>query len=233
VGLYVNYRHTFKPAAIDFAIGESRGGALILQPETSRSVEGGIKGRFFDRRVETEASGFLMNFNNLVTAISIGGLPALINAGKQRFQGFESGVSVFLPNNLMARGTYSFHDAKFRDFVHDFGGVPTQLAGKRLEMSAQHLAAFGISYTPPRGFLAGLDFYYTGSRFLNKRNTALTKGFPDVGIMAGYHTRRWELRVDARNLGDRRDPVAESELGDAQFYFLPARRVDASFTVHF
>ena len=233
VGLYVNYRDTFKPAAIDFGIGESRGGALILQPETSRSVEGGLKGRFFDRRVEAEASGFLMNFNNRVTPISIGGVPALINAGTQRFQGFESGVAVFLPRNVMARGTYSFHDAKFRDFVQDFGGVPTQLAGKRLEMSARHLAAFGISYTPIHGFLAGLDFYYTGSRFLNRRNTALAEGFPDVGISAGYRTRRWELRVDARNLGDRRDPVSESELGDAQYYLLPARRVDASLTVHF
>ncbi|HXN21428.1 MAG TPA: TonB-dependent receptor [Candidatus Dormibacteraeota bacterium] len=233
VGLYVNYRDTFKPAAIDFGIGESRGGALILQPETSRSVEGGIKGRFFERRVETEASGFLMNFHNLVTATSIGGVPALINAGKQRFQGFEAGGSVFLPNNFMARGTYSFHDAKFRDFMQDFGGVPTQLAGKRLEMSARHLAALAISYTPPRGVLAGFDVYYTGRRFLNRRNTALAEGFPDVGITAGYRARRWELRVDARNLGNRRDPVAESELGDAQYYLLPARRVDASFTAHF
>src|SRR5204863_7838543 len=42
VRLYANYRDTFKPAAIDFGIGESEGGELLLQPETSRSVEGGI-----------------------------------------------------------------------------------------------------------------------------------------------------------------------------------------------
>src|SRR5205085_9885858 len=80
VGLYANYRDTFKPAAIDFGIGESLGGELILEPETSRSVEGGIKSRFLDRRVEVEASGFLMDFKNLVTATSLGGVPALINA---------------------------------------------------------------------------------------------------------------------------------------------------------
>jgi iron complex outermembrane recepter protein len=233
VGLYVNYRDTFKPAAIDFGIGESEGGELILEPETSRSVEGGIKGRFLGGRVDAEASGFLMNFNNLVTATSVGGLPALINSGTQRMQGFESGVSVFLPSNLLARATYSFHDATFRDFVQDFDGTPTQLAGKRLEMSARHLASFGVNYVPLRGFLGGVEVNYTGSRFLNKRNTALASGFATVGASAGYRTSRWELRVNGRNLSDNRDPVSESELGEGQYYVMPSRRVDASLTLHF
>ncbi len=231
VGLYVNYRDTYKPAAIDFGI-ETFNNRLILEPEGSRSVEGGIKGRFFDRRVQVEASGFLMNFKNLVTAVSVGGLPALINAGTERFQGFESGVSLFMSHDFMARATYSFHDARFRDFVQDFGGVPTQLAGNRLEMSARHLAAFGITYAPSRGFLAGLDLNYTGSHFLNKRNTAPAEGYATVGIVVGYRMPYWEFRVDARNLGDRRDPVAESELGDAQYYLMTSRRVEASFIVH-
>jgi len=233
VRLYVNYRDTFKPAAIDFGIGESEGGELLLKPETSRSVEGGIKGRFWNGRVEAEASGFLMDFKNLVTATVVGGLPALINAGKERFKGFEAGTALFLRSDLFARATYSFHDARFTDSVQAFDGVPTQLAGKRLEMSARHLVAFGVTYIPTRGFLGGVEVNYTGSRFLNKRNTALAEGFATVGVSAGYRTPRWELRVDARNLGDRRDPVADSELGDAQFYLMSNRRVDATFRVHF
>ena len=39
------------------------------------------------------------------------------------------------------------------------------------------------------------------------------------------------LQVDGRNLTDERPAVAESELGDAQYYRLPARRVDVAFTV--
>lgn len=235
VRLFVNYRDTFKPAAIDFAIGESEGegGELILKPETSRSVDGGIKGRFFDRRVEAEATGFFMDFSNLVTATTVDGLPALINAGTQQFKGFESGLGLFFRNDLIARATYSFHDARFTNFIQDFDGVPTQLAGKRLEMSARHLAAFGVTYAPARGFLGGIEVNYTGSRFLNKRNTALAEGFAAVGLSAGYRTSNWEFRVAARNLEDRRDPVAESELGEAQFYLLPSRRVNASFRVHF
>ena len=237
VRLFVNYRDTFKPAAIDFGIGEDEGGAggeLILKPETARSVEGGLKGRFLRRRLELEASGFLMNFENLVVATDVGGVPGLTNSGSQRFQGFEAEGTYLFPKNLMVRASYSFHDAHFTDFVQDFndGNGPTQLAGKRIEMSARNLASAGVLYSPAHGLFGGVVVNYTGSRFLDKRNTALAPGFADVGITAGYRTRRWELRVDAHNLADRREPVSESELGDAQYYLLPARRAVATFKWH-
>jgi len=44
----------------------------------------------------------------------------------------------------------------------------------------------------------------------------------------GYHLARWEVRIDGRNLTDRRDPISESELGDAQYYRLPSRRFDVT-----
>jgi iron complex outermembrane receptor protein len=231
--LYVNYRDTFKPAAIDFGIGEGFAGRLILEPETSRSVEGGLKGQWWDRRIETEVSGFLMNLENLVTPVDIGGTPGLINAGRQRFQGLESGLSFFLPRNVLAKASYSYHDAHFTDFVQDFGGVPTQLAGKRLELSAHHLASFGLWYLPLRGFTGGFSVQYRGGVYLNKRNTAPAEGFATVDAGAGYRTPRWELRVDAHNLGDRRDPVSESELGDAQYYLMTGRHADATLRIHF
>jgi outer membrane receptor protein involved in Fe transport len=234
LGLYVNYRDTFKPAAIDFGIGEAppAGESTILKPETSRSVEGGFKGRFWNRRVEWEASGFFMDFANLVVPTETGGLT---NAGDEHFKGFETGASVFFPHDLMARANYTYHDARFVDFVFDFndGNGLTQLAGNRLEMSANHLASASLFYTPLRGFLGGVSMNYTGGRFLNKRNSAPAEGFTTVDLSAGYRTPRWELRVDARNLGDRRDPVAESEFGDAQYYLMNSRRVEGSFSVHF
>lgn len=241
VSLYVNYRDTFKPAAIDFGIGESDEGdagdeSSILKPETSRSVEGGLKGRLFERRMEWEASGFLMNFSNLVVATDVGGLPALTNAGEEQFKGFETGVSLFLPHDLIARANYSFHDATFTHFsqlAEDGGGDIEVFDGKRLEMSARHLAAVSLFYAPTHGFLGGVSMNYTGSRFLDRDNTLLAEGFPTVDLSAGYRTPRWEIRLDARNLGDRRDPVAESELGPDQYYLMTARRVSGSFSVHF
>jgi len=239
VRFYANYRDTFKPAAIDFGIGEGEEeggggeGSGILKPETSRSVEGGIKGQFLDRRVEWEASGFYMDFSNLVVATMVGALPALENAGSEHFNGFEGGATVYLAHNVLARGTYSYHDARFHDFVDIIDGEPKQLAGNRLEVSAHHLASGSVFYVPERGVMGGVSINFTGSRFLDRDNASLAPGFTTVDLSVGYRRPRWELRVDARNVGDQRDPVAASELGEGSYYLMTGRRVESSFSVHF
>jgi len=241
VRFYANYRDTFKPAAIDFGIGEGdeeegggeEEGSGILKPETSRSIEGGIKGQFLDRRVEWEASGFYMDFTNLVVATEVDGLPALENAGSEHFKGFEGGASVYLGHNVVARGSYSYHDARFNNFVDIIDGEPKQLAGNRLEVSAHNLASGSVFYLPQHGMMGGVSINYTGSRFLDRDNASLAPGFASVDLSIGYRKPRWELRVDARNIADRRDAVAASELGEGSFYLMTSRRVESSFSFHF
>jgi outer membrane receptor protein involved in Fe transport len=228
--LFADYRNTFKPAAFDFSLAENEG---VLDPETANSIEGGVKLRGAAGRLDIEASGFRMNFRNLVTATVVNGLPALINSGETRFQGFELAANARGPHNTSGRATYSFHDGTFVDFVQAFDGVPTQLGGKRFEMSARHLFSAGVIVAPDNGVVADLIVKYTGDRFLNKRNTALAEPFTTVDVGIGYRFGQYEIRVDGRNLSDRRDPVAESELGDAQYYRLFARALKASVGVRF
>lgn len=233
VRLFASYRGTFKPAAIDFGLEEGEGEEGILAPETSDSVEAGVRVRALDGRLGLDASAFLMDFHNLVISQAINGLPALVNAGSERFKGLEASASLRLRRDWSARVTYSLHDARFRDFLTEFDGEPAQLAGKRLEMSARHLAAAGLVHAPAHGLLAMAELQRVGSRFLNKRNTALAPAYTAVSGALGWRWGRWEARVDGSNLTDERPPVAESELGDAQYYRLPARRIEASASVRF
>ncbi len=230
VRLFANYRNTFKPAAFDFSLAENEG---VLDPETSRSYEGGVKLRAMDGRVDFEASAFRMDFENLVTSTIVNNLPALINAGKTRFKGIELATELRLPFATYARATYSFHDGKFVDFVQDFGGVPTQLAGNRFEMSARHLASAGVTFAPERGFVAHAAVNYTGDRYLNMRNTALAPAFSTIDAGIGYRAGRAEFRLDGRNLTDRRDAVSESEFGDAQYYRMPARTIQTGVVLSY
>ncbi len=230
VRVFANYRDTFKPAAFDFGLAENEG---ILEPETSRSYESGIKLRALDGVMDLEASVFRMNFENLVTATIVNNQPALINAGTTRFQGVEVASDVRLSRALTARGTYSFHDGKFVNFVQDFGDVPTQLGGKRFEMSARHLASAGLTFAPELGVIVYGSVNYSGDRYLNKRNTALASAFATVDAGLGYRLGEMELRLDGRNLSDRRDPVAESEFGDAQYYRMTARTVRAGIALRY
>jgi iron complex outermembrane receptor protein len=223
--LFASYKNTFKPAAFDFSLAENED---VLDPETSQSIEGGLKFRGLKGRFDLEASAFRMDLENMVIATEVNGVPALENAGKTRFRGVELAADYRLPHAILARATYSYHDSRFVDFVQEFDGVPTQLAGNRIEMVPRQLMSAGLSYSPEKGFIANANVNYTGDRYLNKRNTALAEAYLTVDAGIGYRTGRLEVRMDGRNLSDRRDPVSESEFGDAQYYLMPARTVRIS-----
>jgi len=174
-----------------------------------------------------------MDFDNLVIARSEGGLPALANAGQARFQGVElSGVWTVAPR-WTARGNVALHDARFRDYETAFDGVPARIDGNRLEMSPRELASLALTFSPPHGVFASAESHYVGRRYLNKRNTAEAGAYTTVAALVGWRAERYELRLSGRNLTDRRDPVSESELGDAQYYRLPARQVDLTAVLRF
>ncbi|MEP6511602.1 MAG: TonB-dependent receptor [Dokdonella sp.] len=217
---YANYRNTFKPAVKDFGPEPEFD---ILKPEAAKSAEIGVKGHHLDGRFEWDLSLFRMDFRNLVVHQDVDGLPGLANGGNERFKGAEAEARWNLADGLSVVGTYAYHDARFRDYVQDFDGTPTQLAGKLLELSPQHIASVGLMYASAQGFRAHAVADYVGKRWLNKRNTAIADGYATFDAGVGYAWDRWELRADGYNLSDRRDPVAESELGDAQYYRLPAR----------
>jgi outer membrane receptor protein involved in Fe transport len=228
--VFANWRNTFKPSAVDFGLDSE---PEILKPETSNSFEGGLKTELLGRALRLELAGFLMDFENLVIAQSVGGLPALTNAGSTRLEGVELSAIWQVVPHLFARGAYSYHDARFRDYLTEFDGLPTQLAGKRLEMSPHHLAALALSWSPERGVFASAEMSFVGGRFLNQRNTAFAGDYATLAATVGYRKDRFEVRVSGRNLTDRRDPVSESELGDAQYYRLFPRRFDAVASMRF
>lgn len=231
VWLFADYRDTFKPAAIDF--GPEAEAVDILKPETATSTEGGLKGRMAGGRFEWQASVFRMDFTNLVTSVVVDGRPALVNSGEERFKGYELEAGYRFNDALRLQATYAHHDSKFVDFVQLFDGVPTQLAGKRLEMAPQELASLGLSYFPESGLNAWATWNLVGERYLNKRNTALAPSFDTYSAGIGYRLDSWRIAVVGENLTDERDPVAESELGDAQYYRQTARSYELRVTFDF
>ena len=218
--VFGGYRRTFKPAVVDFG---PEAEAEILKPESANTWELGLRGGMLDGHLDWELSLFRMDFENLVVTQDIGGSPGLINAGAERFDGAELEIDWRPMQNVEVSGTYAWHDARFGDYVQLFGTTPTQLRDKVLEMSPQHVASLGVTYAPVEGLHAYLTGAFIGSRFLNKRNTAPVDGYTTVDAGIGYRFKYWDVSLDATNLTDRRDPVAESELGDAQYYLLPAR----------
>ena len=218
--VYADVRNTAKPAAIDFG---PEAEAEILLPESAASAELGARGRLFAGRLDWDLSAFWMDFDNLVVAQTVDGAPGLVNAGSERFKGAELEAGFALTPDLHLAGHYAYHDARFRDYEQLFGSTLTQLSGRRLEMSPQQLGGIGLVYAPERGLQASLVANTVGDRYLNKRNTALADNYTLVDASIGWRFPQCELRLSGWNLDDRRDPVAESELGESQYYRLPGR----------
>lgn len=225
--LFADYRDTFKPAAIDFG---PEAEADLLKPETSTSIEAGLKGSHLGGKVSWQLSAFQMDFENLVVSQIVNGLPGLINAGTERFKGIDLELDWRLAPGWIWELGAAQHDAKFRRFTQLFDGVPFVLDGKRLEMSAEELASTALVYAPAKGLGGRVEYSYVGDRFLNKRNTALAPSYDTWAAALTYGCSLGVLRLEGTNLGDARDPVAESELGDAQYYRLPARAYRLSWT---
>jgi outer membrane receptor protein involved in Fe transport len=231
VHAYASWQNTYKPSAVDFGLDSE---PEILKPETSNSYEAGLKADLMGNALRLELSGFLMDFNNLVIAQSIDGLPALTNAGQSRLKGIELSLDWRIRPKLVAQASYSYHDARFTHFVTlDDEGEPLDLAGHRLETSPHNLAAFSLSWSPENGIFASGQLSYVGSRFLDQENTLLFGEYATLGALVGYRHGRYEVRGMGRNLTDRRDGVSTSELGEGQAYRLFPRRFDVTLSVRF
>jgi outer membrane receptor protein involved in Fe transport len=227
VSLYANYRNTYKPAAIDFG---PEAESEILEPETAVSYEVGMKSNLLDGHLDFDLSLFDMHFDNLVVTQSIDGRPGLTNAGEEHFKGAELEARYHISTDLLLAGNYAWHDARFGDYEQLFGDTLTQLDGKRLEMSPEDLAALGLVYSPADGLHGAVVWNYIGSRYLTKRNTAVAESYRTWDASLGYRLEHWDFTLTGFNLSDERPPVAESELGESQYYRLPARSIEAFVT---
>ena len=230
VALFADYRNTFKPAAIDFG---PEAEADILDPETSSSVEVGTKTRWLGGHLGADVSFFYMDMNNLVVPQSENGVPGLANAGTLYMKGGEVEVDWHAAEAATIYASYAHHELTFGDYVRDFDGVPTQLRGNTQELAPENTGSLGFLYAPSHGWVFAANYAYTGSRFLNKRNTSKVGSFEVVDASVAYRFDHWELRLSGYNLTDSRDPISESELGDGQYYRMPARSYElgASFNL--
>ena len=91
----------------------------------------------------------------------------------------------------------------------------------------------GVAFARERGWRSSLTSNWTGKHWLNSLNTFAAPAYAVVDASLGYRFERFTVAVLGDNIGNRRDAVQLSELGEGQFYILPARRINATLTWHY
>lgn len=229
ITLFADYRDTFKSAAVDFG---PEAEADILDPETGHSAEIGVKSNWFGGRLGIDVSAFDMTMQNLVVPQNVNGSPGLVNAGTLYLQGGEAETSWQATDTTTIYFAYAHHELRFGDYERLFDGIPTQLRGNALELAPDDTGSIGFEFAPPSGPFFSASYAYTGERFLNKRNTSVAGSFSVLDASIGYRFDHWQVSLAGRNLTDARDPESESELGDGQYYRMPARTIGLTVSLN-
>ncbi|MBE7942483.1 MULTISPECIES: TonB-dependent receptor [Ramlibacter] len=230
VMVHANLGRTFQPTQVDFGPDAAR--SPILQPETQRSFQAGIKADGLDGRFDLDLSAFAVNFDNQAVTAQEDGQPVLRNGGRQRVTGWELEGTYRLQPGLNAVAHVSHSKARYVDFNTLQDGVVTQLAGNALPLSARVLAGAGLMFAPMRGWQASLVASYTGRRFLDMGNAVEVPGYTTIDASLGYVFEGGvKVSMTGTNLSNRRDAVLASEIGEGQLYRRPARRWTVGLTV--
>jgi iron complex outermembrane receptor protein len=234
VNVYGNWKSSFKPAAPNLTEAEN---ATILDPERTHSLEGGVKARALDGQLSLDVSAFQMDFHNMVVAILDASLQQkLVNAGHERFKGWEVSLGV-APNQvpgLRLSAGYGWHDPRFVNFTFVTpDGQFRDVSGKLIELAPRLLWNARAAYARDKGMGGWVALRHQATRALNRRNTFYDRPFSEVDAGLSFAMPRMSVNVSGRNLGDDRHYVAESEIGDSQFYVSPPRRFTAEVTLPF
>jgi iron complex outermembrane recepter protein len=229
--VFANYKNAFKPAAIDFGPDYRPD---VLNPETAKSYEAGVKGALMGGRLDYQAGVFLLDFKNLVvTTTDTMGNPLVQNAGGERLKGIEVEARYHAAADVTLVANISYHDARFTQFIAVEGGANVDAGGNQLTMSPHLLGAVGIIYSPAVGLNGSVVANYVGRRYLDIANTALTPSYTTVDVTAGYRWPRFSITLAGYNLSDKRPPVSASEFGDQSYYLLPGRTLFVNFGAPF
>jgi len=235
VTLHGNAGYTFQPAQIDFdpnPDAQPDGGGL-LKPETQRSVIVGLKADSASGMAGFDVDGFFVDFYNQPVQATSNGTPVLRSIGQQRYKGIDVEGALRPARSLTIKANIGWSDAVYRDYVTDIDGTATQLAGNRQVLTPSARVGGGLLYAPERGWRGSFTSNWIGAHWLDSLNTFEAPAYAVVDASLGYRFEHFTLSVLGSNLGNRRDAVQLSELGEGQFYRLPARRIDATLTWHY
>ena len=220
--LFANWSEGFRPQAVAL---NTRNGVVvpsILRPERTRSIEFGVKGQLDNERWFYQLSLFRADKIDGQRSFRNGPDSFIFSNATSRTEGVESLLHWRLAREWSGYAHYTWQNARLRDFqTYSNAGVPTQnFGGKRVRMSARHIAGLGVTFE--RGpWLWNASASYVGTRYL-RDNVAHPQKLPAytlVNTSVSYRvTPKLTIQAGVNNLGNVyyiNDDMSSQEAGNA------------------
>ena len=232
VNLYASVAKGTKPGG--FNVGQVRDDLRPFDQEKIWTYELGVKGRFFDRRLNLDASVFYSDWRNVqVTTICYGtaspfgpeaecptatavSLNYIINADKAEVKGAELSLNAAVTDGLTIGFNYVYTDSTFKDFLArdvfpaPASPTPRQFGGNRMPLIPKHSISASVRYERPvtselEGFVE-VNPRYRSSRYARFDNRVLIEDKAVVDAQIGVKADRWTALLFGENLFNNTTP---------------------------
>jgi len=164
---------------------------FALQPATSQSGEVGVKTRALGGLL-TGAVFHIHTKNEIISAGTTGGRATFRNAGTSRRQGLELSWSGQVLEHVTVTTSATWLDAVLRN--------PQGTEGRTIPGIARQSAYADLTWAPPQGWQAGMQWRASSHVYANSTNTASAAGYAVAGLFVGYKATviDWEFNTLVR-----------------------------------
>lgn len=195
---YVSYATSFLASA---NLGKDN---ELLDPETGKQFEVGVKLQSPDQRMQGSLSYYDLTRNNVIENHNDGKATYSIAIGEQKTKGFEAEAKAWLNDNLNIIATYSH--------------IPTATVTKAANRSF-YVAGQRINHIPKHAFNLNAQYYFNpehtgwyiggGMRYESERHAERGRSAIDLpsytlyDAEAGYENKHYKLGLSVKNLTDK------------------------------
>lgn len=233
---YASYNRGFKSGLYN----ATNPGTAVVKPQTTDAYEIGLKSDLFDRRARLNLSAFHYEVKDVQLRAILPGNPTPIfyNAAKERINGIDAELSVFVSTRFSMQGNLSFLSARyssFKDAVYyavnsapGFGLTqlpPSDASGNRAGFSPRWVTNLSAQYKLPTSAgtftLAGTWNYNSGYYFDPQNRVANPSYHLINGTLTWAPREELFVRLNVNNLLKEKyyTYITPSNFGD---YYFPA-----------
>ena len=194
LSLYSNYIESLGAANINIGVNGN-----ILQPETVKQVEAGLKTAFFEDRLTSTVAFYSLTKNNM--SIPIAGTFYSQSISKARSQGIELDIAGKITDNLNLIANYTYTNAVILQ-----SNIKNVHAGNQLWNVPQNAGSLWAKYDLQqerlRGLSLGAGIFFQGQKQGDIANTYQLPGYGRVNALVKYKIRaaKTTLQFNVENI---------------------------------
>jgi outer membrane receptor protein involved in Fe transport len=199
VNLYAAYSRAFLPPRTPSSLTPSNV-TLVLHPEDIDNVEGGVKASILNGRASFEGTYFHMIEDGVVLSRRSGPFFFPTNAGKVRYQGVETGVTVAPSRKASVFVNASFYRNRFADFVIQSEDGDDSLTGNRLPISPDYVVNWGATITPVPRIEGTFTVKHVSTVQADNDNTFVVPSYNVADAAVSWKNGPFRVTLSAHNL---------------------------------